>query len=370
MRTHLKSSARTALVVGGLALVGAGCGSRVDAAAPGKAAAGQPASAQQPASVKAETVEVSEAKVPSFLNLTGQLVAYEDSDVAAGATGKVLSVHVERGTVVKKGDVLVKLDARTASASAAEARAQLDVARTQKQLAEADCARNEQLFQGGSVSKAEHDRAQAQCHNAVAQATAAEARAQLLENNLADTSIRAPFDGVVAERVVSVGEYVQPPTKVVTLVAVDPLRLELTVPESSAAGVRRELPVEFSLTAAPGQLFHSKVEFVSAGLRRGSRDLVVEALVPNKDRKLLPGQFATVKLQLGELSLPVVPRAAVRDDGAQKRLFVVRDGQLEERVVQLGEGVGQAVGVLAGVRAGERVVAVARDDLRDGVKLQ
>ncbi len=236
MRTHLKSSARTALVVGGLALVGAGCGSRVDAA-PGKTA-GQPASAQQPA-VKAETVEVSEAKVPAFLNLTGQLVAYEDSDVAAGSTGKVLSVHVERGAVVKKGDVLVKLDARTASASAAEARAQLEVARTQKQLAEADCARNEQLFQGGSVSKAEHDRAQAQCHNAVAQATAAEARAQLLENNLADTSIRAPFDGVVAERVVSVGEYVQPPTKVVTLVAVDPLRLELTVPESSAAGVRR-----------------------------------------------------------------------------------------------------------------------------------
>lgn len=364
---QVKTAARGALVAGGLALaVGAGCGGRVDAA-PGRAAGERPAVAT---TVKADTVEVAEAKVPSFLNLTGQLVAHEDSDVAAGAAGKVLSVHVERGSVVKKGDVLVRLDARTAAASVAEARAQLELARSQKALAEADCARNEQLFQGGSSSQAEHDRAQAQCRNTAAQAAAAEARAQLWENNLADASIRAPFDGVVAERVVSVGEYVQPAAKVVTLVAVDPLRLELTVPEASAAGVRKGVPVEFTLTAVPGQVFQSKVEYVSAGLRRGSRDLVVEALVANKERKLLPGQFATVKVQLGEQSLPVVPRAAVRDDGAQKRLFVVRDGQLEERVVQLGELMGQQVGVLAGVRTGERVVTVARDDLRDGLKLQ
>ncbi|XXF77216.1 efflux RND transporter periplasmic adaptor subunit [Myxococcaceae bacterium GXIMD 01537] len=364
----VRKQARRALVVGGLALaVGSGCSSRVDAA-PGKPAAGQAAPAAAP--VKADTVEVAEAKVPSFLNLTGQLLAFEDSDVAAGATGKVLSVHAERGTVVKKGDVLVKLDARTAAASAAEARAQLEVARTQRELAEADCARNEQLFQGGSVSKADHDRAQAQCRNAVAQASASEARAQLWENNLADTSIRAPFDGVVAERVVSVGEYVQPASRVVTLVATDPLRLELTVPEASATGVHQGLPVEFTLTAAPGVVYRSTVQYVGPGLRRGSRDLVVEALVPNKERQLLPGQFATVKLQLGDQALPVVPRAAVREDGAQRRLFVVRDGQLEERVVQLGEAVGQTVSVLAGVRAGERVVSVARDDLRDGLKLQ
>jgi membrane fusion protein (multidrug efflux system) len=362
------SSARAALVVGGVALVASGCGSRVDAAPGRPAGQGQPSAA--PAAVTAETVPVAEAKVPSFLSITGQLLANEDSDVAAGAMGKVVSVHVERGTVVRKGDVLVKLDARTATASVTEARAQLEVARTQRALAEADCERNQKLFEGGSVSKAEHDRAQAQCRNAVAQAAAAEARAQLLENNLADTSIRAPFDGVVSERAVSVGEYVQPPTRVVTLVAMDPLRLELSVPESSAAAVHKDLPLEFTLTAAPGQVFRSKVEFVGPGLRRGSRDLIVEALVPNKERKLLPGQFATVKVQLGDQTMPVVPRAAVREDGTQKRLFVVSDGRLEERVVQLGEAVGQSVSVLAGVRVGERVVAVARDDLRDGLKLQ
>ncbi|MFE8599596.1 efflux RND transporter periplasmic adaptor subunit [Archangium violaceum] len=356
------------LVAGGLVLtLGAGCGSRVDAAQ-GKPGA-QQASAQEPA-VKADTVEVGEAKVPRFLTLTGSLSAYEDSDVAAGAAGKVTSVHVERGSVVKKGDVLVKLDARTAAASLEEARAQMALVKSQQALADADCERNQKLFEGGTVSTADHDRAQAQCRNAAAQAAATAARLSLLEINAADATIRAPFDGVVLERVVSVGEYVRQDSKVVTLVALDPLRLELTVPESSASFIRKDQEVEFTLTAAPNVVHKTKVSFVGAGLRRGTRDLVVEALVPNKDRALLPGQFATAKVQLGEQQLPVVPRSAVVEDGPRHKVFVVSDGRLEERVVQVSESAADSLGVMAGVRVGERVVAVARDELRDGQKLQ
>ncbi|HEX8823420.1 MAG TPA: efflux RND transporter periplasmic adaptor subunit [Archangium sp.] len=356
------------LVVGGLVLaLGSGCGSRVDAA---QSKGGAQQASTPELAVKAETVEVGEAKVPRYLTLTGTLSANEDSDVAAGAMGKVLSVHVERGSVVRKGDVLVKLDARAASASLEEARAQLALVKSQQELANAECERNQKLFESGSVSSAEHDRAQAQCRNAMAQAAATTARMTLLEIGATDATIRAPFDGVVAERVVSVGEYVRQDSKVVTLVSLDPLRLELTVPESSAAFIQKDLPVEFTLTAAPKVVHKAKVSFVGAGLRRGSRDLVVEALIPNKERSMLPGQFATAKVQLGELPLPVVPRSAVLGDGAQRKVFVVSDGRLEERVVQVSESSGDAVGVMAGVRVGERVVAVAREDLRDGQKLQ
>ncbi|AKJ03033.1 membrane fusion protein (multidrug efflux system) [Archangium gephyra] len=363
-----KATTFKVLVAGGLVLtLGAGCGSRVDAAQkPGAQASG---SALETA-VKADTVEVGEAKVPRFLTLTGSLSAYEDSDVAAGAMGKVMSVHVERGSVVRKGDVLVKLDSRSASASLEEARAQLALAKSQQALADAECERNQKLFEGGTVSTAEHDRAQAQCRNAAAQAAATTARMTLLEINATDATIRAPFDGVVSERAVSVGEYVRQDSKVVTLVALDPLRLELTVPESSAAFIRKDQEVEFTLTAAPNLVHKTKVSFVGAGLRRGTRDLVVEALVPNKDRTLLPGQFATAKVQLGEQQLPIVPRTAVLEDGARRKLFVVSDGRLEERVVQVSESAADSLGVMAGVRVGERVVAVAREDLRDGQKLQ
>jgi membrane fusion protein (multidrug efflux system) len=364
-----KASAYKVLVAGGLVLtLGAGCGSRVDAAQ-SKAGKQQQASAQE-AAVKADTVPVGEAKVPRYLTLTGSLVAHEDSDVAAGATGKVVSVHVERGSVVKKGDVLVKLDSRVASASLEEARAQVALAKSQQQLADADCERSEKLSKEGSVSVAEYQRSQAQCRNAAAQLASVTARLTSLEINVTDATIRAPFDGVVAERVVSVGEYVRADSKVVTLVALDPLRLQLTVPESSAAFVQKDLPVEFTLTAAPNVVHKTKVAFVGAGLRSGSRDLVVEALVANKDRALLPGQFATAKVQLSEQQLPVVPRTAVLEDGARRKLFVVSDGRLEERFVQVSESSGESLGVMAGVRVGERVVAVAREDLRDGQKLQ
>jgi membrane fusion protein (multidrug efflux system) len=308
--------------------------------------------------------------VPRYLTLTGSLVAHEDSDVAAGATGKVVSVHVERGSVVKKGDVLVKLDSRVASAALEEARAQLALARSQQQLADADCERSEKLSKEGSVSVAEYQRAQAQCRNAAAQLASVTARLTSLEINVTDATIRAPFDGVVAERVVAVGEYVRADSKVVTLVALDPLRLQLTVPESSASFIQRELPVEFTLTARPNVVHKTKVAFLGAGLRNGSRDLVVEALVPNKDRALLPGQFATAKVQLSEQQLPVVPRTAVLEEGVRRKLFVVSDGRLEERFVQVSDSSGDALGVMAGVRVGERVVAVAREDLRDGQKLQ
>ncbi|MCY1079160.1 efflux RND transporter periplasmic adaptor subunit [Archangium lansingense] len=363
-----KTPAFKVLVAGGLVLtIGAGCGSRVDAA---QSKPGSQQAAALEAAVKADTVEVGEAKVPRFLTLTGTLSAYEDSDVAAGAAGKVMSVHVERGSVVKKGDVLVKLDARAASASLEEARAQLALVKSQQALADAECERNQKLFESGTVSTADHDRAQAQCRNAAAQAASTVARLTLLEINAADATIRAPFDGVVAERVVSVGEYVRQDSKVVTLVALDPLRLELTVPESSAAFIRKDQEVEFTLTAAPNVVHKTKVSFVGAGLRRGTRDLVVEALVPNKERSLLPGQFATAKVQLGEQQLPVVPRTAVLEDGPRRKLFVVSDGRLEERVVQVSESAADSLGVMAGVRVGERVVSVAREDLRDGQKLQ
>jgi membrane fusion protein (multidrug efflux system) len=146
--------------------------------------------------------------------------------------------------------------------------------------------------------------------------------------------------------------------------------LELTVPEASAMHVRKGQAVEFSLSAAPGVVYRTTVLHVSPGLRRGTRDLLVEALVPNAEGKLLPGQFAQVRLQLGEQPLPVVPRSAVLEEGTQRRLFVVSEGRLEERVVQLGGAAGESVGVLSGVRVGERVVSVARDELRDGQRLQ
>jgi membrane fusion protein, multidrug efflux system len=366
-RSTLAPKGVCALGLGGLvvALVGGACGPR-------EAPAPQPANtaAAPPSKVQASTVVVNEAVVPRFLMLNGTLNSLESSDVAAGSMGKIISTHVERGSWVKKGDVLARLDARVASANADEARAQLELTRVQKELAEAECERNARLFEGGNVSAADHQRVQAQCRTAAANAATAQARLNLSEANLSDTTIRAPFDGLVAERTVAVGEYVRADSRVITLLSTQSLRLELTVPESSAPVVQRDQEVEFTLTAHPEQVLHAKVTYVGPALRRGTRDLVVEALVPNPGNKLLPGQFATAKLRLGDVSMPVVPRSSIRASNSEARVFVVTDGRLEERMVQLGEGVGTAVGVLSGVSPGERVVATVSAELHDGALLQ
>ena len=267
---------------------------------------------------------------------------------------------------------MVKLDGRIASAQLQAAAAQVKVAEAQAQAAQADCERSNQLFKGGGVAISQHQRTLAGCATADAQLAAARAQHSLALSNASDMTIRAPFDGVVAERMVSPGEFVAAASPVVTLLSTDKLRLELTVPAASAQEVRVGQTVEFSARGfTPGSSRQSaKVTFVGAALRKGSRDLVVEALVEGEAAELVPGSFVNARLRLDDAPLPVVPRAAVREDNGQARVFVVKDGRLLERLVQLGEGRDDLAGILNGVTAGERVVASASNELRDGAAVK
>lgn len=322
--------------------------------------------------VRVEAVLVEERAMPRTLRLAGTLTASEDSEVAAGVPGKVLATYVERGAYVKKGAPLARLDARLAAASADEATAQLAATRVQRELTRAECARNQTMFDKGAISRADHDRARAACTAAQHSEAAAQARTTSTSTLLRDSTIRAPFAGIIAERTVSPGEYVRADSKVVTLVAVDPIRLELTVPEAYVPEVRPDMPLTFR-TAADGAAAapqRAVVRYVGPAVRRQSRDLVVEAVVENPDRKLRPGMFVTAHLALGEAPAPVVPRAAVRSDGAVHRVFVIAGHDLEERLVQLGEERGGLVAVQSGLRKGDRVAGKVTAELRDGLRVR
>jgi membrane fusion protein (multidrug efflux system) len=328
----------------------------------GPAAAGAP--------VKVEAVEAKAEAMPRYLSLTGTLSPQEDASVAAGASGKVVEAKAERGQRVKKGDVLARLDARIVSAQAQEAQAAFEVAQAQAKVSLSECERSNQLVGAGGVAQSQHERTLANCQVAKSQVAASEARARLISASLSDMTIRAPFDGVVAERMVSVGEFVAPQSPVVTLLATGKLRLELTVPEADASQVRPGQAVLFSLSSRPSEQHKAEVTFVGPQVRRGSRDVVVEALVDNAKGQLQAGAFVQARLELGSAPLVVVPRSAVRQEGGQSRVFVVKDGQLEERLVQLSETASpERAGVLRGVQPGERVVAQARAELKDGARV-
>jgi len=308
--------------------------------------------------------------MPDYVTLTGTLRGNQESDVAADAPGKVVQTLVERGQSVKKGQVLVTLDARGATLGASAAAAQSKVAESQLEEAQRECERVKHLLDTKAISQAEYDRQTADCTAKQWSATAAQAQSQTAVKLLGDTRVRAPFDGVVGERFVNVGQYVASTTKVVSVYEADPLRLQLTVPEADLALIKTEMPVAFSVAAFGDAKFQGTVKFISPNVREATRDLVVEAVVPNTEGKLKPGMFAVVKVALGEHPRPVVPVTALVKDETNARVFVVVGGQVQERTVQLGAQQGDLTAVLNGVKVGESVILSPGADVHDGAKVQ
>ena len=186
--------------------------------------------------------------------------------------------------------------------------------------------------------------------------------------SLGDAIVRAPFAGMVVEKMVTEGEFVRPDSRVVRLVQMNNLRLELAVPEAALSQITASQDVKFRVGAFGQEVFSGRIRYVGSAVRRESRDLLVEALVENKDGRLRPGMFATADVTVGEAQQVVVPAAAVRagDDSQDDRVFVFKDGKLEERLVHVAGRDGNAVAIARGLKAGEQLVANAHGDWRDG----
>ena len=254
-------------------------------------------------------------------------------------------------------------------------------ARANLTLAQGDFDRAKMLFDKKLLSQAEFDQRSAQAEvsrrqfdiarNAAVQQyqslQAARARVSLARKALADTVVRAPFAGVVGERLVSVGDYVTRGTKVASVMRTNPLRLQLTVPQqfSVEVSVGRAVSLEVD---APGKTYTGQVRYVSPALQTDSRTLIVEAVVTNPDGTLRPGTFATAQIEQTN-STPgiLVPAAAVRTVSGTSRVFVVAGGRAEERLVTTGQALGDRVEITTGLKAGEQVATTNVTQLVDGV---
>lgn len=364
MRRVSVRSIHFAVLGAGLVVTANGCRRSEDAAA---SEPNRPATA----AIHAPTADITQQPMPRYLTVTGTLRANEESSIAADAIGRVVQTLVERGQPVRRGQVIVTLDATNAALSETSATAQAKLAQSQLEQARRECERVKHLLETGAISQAEYDRQTALCTQQQWSAAAAEAQQQTATKLLGDARIRAPFDGVVGERLVNVGQYVDRSTKVATIYNPDPLRLEVTIPEASLAAIHEDLPVTFTVPAFGEERFQGHVKYISPNVREASRDLVVEAIAPNHDGRLRPGMFAVARIEVGEAPQPVVPSTAVVRDEAEARVYVVgSDRRVQERLVQLGETKGDRTAVLKGASVGERVVVHPGADVHDGVRVE
>jgi RND family efflux transporter MFP subunit len=200
---------------------------------------------------------------------------------------------------------------------------------------------------------------------------AARARIALARKAVADTVVRAPFSGVIAERLVSVGDYVTKGMKVAVVVRVNPLRVMLTIPEQFVSTVGVGQAVDFEVDAYPGRRFTGTVKYISPALQADRRALTVEAVVPNASGDLKPGLFATARLeQSAKTPGVVVPAAAVQTSAGTSRVFVLMNDHVEERIVVTGQVVGDLVEITKGLAAGEKVATTNLGKLNDGTKIK
>lgn len=364
------------------------------------------------ASVAAAAVSVStavaiELPIARFIRVSGTLTAQEEAEVAAEIAGRVVATPVERGSRVNVNADLIRIaaaeaeaQAREAQANAAQIEARLGIAsgvafdadrvpevanaHATHQLARTDFERAHMLHERKLLSQAEFDQRSAQVEaaerqydvakNSAAQQyqalMAARARVTMAQKALADTVVRAPFTGVVGERFVSVGDYVTRGTKVASIMRIDPLRVELTVPEQYVSAVASGRAVTFEVDAYPGETFTGQVRYVSPSVKAETRALMIEAVVPNGTSRLKPGFFATARIEEASTRPGIlVPATAVRTIAGTARVFVVAGDRAEERIVMAGQSVGDQVEITSGLQAGERVVASGVEQLVDGVRV-
>ena len=319
------------------------------------------------ASVKGRTATLTEREVPRFLRVTGQLIGKNDAVIAADAVGKVVEAPVERGSVVKAGDALVKLDERQAKLALAEADASLEMAKSRLLLAKNEQERNAPLAQKRAIAEADFQKLVTDTAAREAELAASLARRDMTQKTLTDSVIRAPFAGVVAERMVEPGEYVKSDSKVARVVDLATLRLVLNVPETEVGALAVGQTVEFTTAAFPERTFTGTLKFLGAAMREASRDLVVEATVENTDGTLRPGFFCNARIRLSEEKAVVAPVEALRVEGSRRKLFVIeKNNTLSERLVEVGETREGFIEIRRGAAAGESVLLEPGSEAVDG----
>lgn len=285
----------------------------------------------------------------------GTARANEAVDISAKVTETVAEIAFEDGQRVQAGDLIVQL-------SNARQMAELELAKVNLAEQQREYRRLAGLVQQKAISQSQLDAQKSRLEAARAQLAAA-------QTSLADRRIVAPFDGVLGLRRVSPGALVEPGDVITTLDAIDPIKLDFTVPETYLATLRPGLSVSAFTTAYPGETFAGEVVSIDSRIDPATRAVTVRAHVPNPEGRLRPGMLLTVELVSERRESLILPEAALVPLGEHQYVFVVDEANKAQRVeVTLGRRRPGEVEVLSGIAAGDRVVVEGTIRIKPGAE--
>jgi HlyD family secretion protein len=360
--------------------------------------------------VQAATVQLAyPSQQYTQLSASGYVVAQRRAAVSSKATGRLVELHVREGSVVKKGDLLARLDSadvaatlavsqagvRQSEAAAQQAEANLKLAQAQQAQAEDDLRRTLGLSAQGFISQQAVDAAQTRARTAAASTAAAQAalataragtaqaqaQVKVQQVNRDSTEIRAPFDGVVLVKNANVGDLITPFSNaagtsgaVVTMADLSTLEVEADVSESNIGKVRQEQPVEITLDALPELRFRGSVARIVPTIDRAKATLMTKVRFEQLDPRVLPEMSAKVNFlsqppAAGDQTpvLAVNPKAITEHDGRKMVLRIGKDDRLEAVPVTTGRPLGEVVEVAPGtLQRGDRIVLSPAANLEAG----
>ena len=348
-----------------LVLVAAGAGQGCGRPAAPEAASRPPVAVETAA---AATVDLEQA-----IEAVGTLAAESEAEVRSEYSGTVAEIFVTQWVRVRAGTPLARLDAREPASGAQAARAAVLQAEAGAARAQRELTRSIQLEQSGLATQQSVDEARSADEAARAELGAARAQLEMAETRLAKTLLRAPIDGVVAERNVSVGDFVEnmgnPPPM---FRIVDGRRLELiaNVPTARLAELAIGQLFRFTADAFPGREFVGTVAYINPTADEASRTVRVKAEVPNPDEALKSGLFVKGRIVTGtRRGVVVVPRAALVSwdtDARAATLFALAGDRVKRVEIETGSVSGEMVEVVRGLATGQAVVTRGGFNLRDG----
>ena len=292
----------------------------------------------------------------------------EQADLMSKQVGYLSTVLVDRGDVVKKGQLLALVRPSELPDQLQAARGQLQQAEAAVEQAKLNRTRIGALAPAGVVSTQELQQSATALTQAEAQESAARAQLQAVAVRLGETRLDAPFDGVVMQRRFDTGALVGPQNgAILTVGRVDTLRLFIPVREQESSQVAVNQKVLVEVDARPGDHWSGTVVRLSPGFDPLTRTLDAEVHLPNIDGKLRPGMYGRARIQVGLHKQSVtVPESAVQLSGAQRFLFVVEGGKAQRRSVTIGVDGGTYLEILTGLKASDQLVVAGIDALADG----